>query len=85
MLKQAEERILGTDNAARAIEIALFTRETSNDWGMNSASRKPFQRARTGRRATPGTGSLVETPLEATKSAGIAVARPTSRRAALTG
>jgi hypothetical protein len=53
MLKHAEERILGTDNAARAIETALFTRGTSNDWGRNCASRKPFPKRKDRPKSNP--------------------------------
>jgi hypothetical protein len=46
MLKQAEERITGFDNAARMTESALLAHSTSNPWGKSptasNASRKPF-------------------------------------------
>lgn len=53
MLKQAEERILGTDNAAGAIETSLFTRGTSNDWGRNSALRKLFPKSKDRPKSNP--------------------------------
>jgi hypothetical protein len=53
MLKQTEERIIGTDNAARAIETSLFTRGTSNVWGRNSASRKPFPKSKDRPKSNP--------------------------------
>ena len=51
MMKQAEERIQGFDNAACITESALLAHGTSSPWGKSSpnasnASRKPYPASR---------------------------------------